>query len=165
MEKTIVLKKQEEVEALSKKISSAKTIVALDYAGLTVKEFESLRKELRKSGCDIKVYKNNIARRASEIAGYADLVPALKGPKAIAMSNDDVIAPAKIVYDFAKTSKKITIQGGVVEGVVASVEKINELATLPSYEVLLTQLAAGMLGTVRDLAIALHLYTEENANA
>lgn len=161
MEKTIILKKQEDVNALAEKMKNAKTIVALDYIGLPVADFEQLRKELRKQNCEIKVYKNNISRRAAEAAGYADLAFAFVGPKAIAMSNEDVVAPAKVVYDFAKTHDKVKIQGGVIEGEVADTKKMEQLASIPSREVLLTQLAAGMLGTLRQLSIGLNMICEQ----
>lgn len=167
MEKAIILKKQEEVNALSEKLKNAKTVVAVDYAGLTVFEFTELRRSLRAAGCDIKVYKNNITRRAAEAAGYGDLAPEMKGPKAVATSATDVVAPAKILFQFAEKNPKLVLHGGIIEGSVVGVEKINELATLPSYETLLTQLAAGMLAPLRDLAIGLNLMVEpqEEANA
>ena len=164
MEKTIILKKQEDVNALAEKMKNAKTIVALDYIGLPVADFEQLRKELRKQNCEIKVYKNNISRRAAEAAGFGDLASTFVGPKAIAMSNEDVVAPAKVVYDFAKTHDKVKIQGGVIEGEVADVNKMEQLASIPSREVLLTQLAAGMLGTLRQLSIGLNMICEQKEN-
>lgn len=164
MEKTIILKKQEEVNALAEKMKNAKTIVALDYIGLPVADFEQLRKELRKSGCEIKVYKNNIARRASELSGFGALASTFAGPKAIAMSSDDVVAPAKIVNDFAKTHDKVKIMGGVIEGEVADQNKMLQLASIPSRETLLTQLAAGMLGTLTQLSIGLNMVAEQKEN-
>lgn len=164
MEKKIILKKQEDVNALAEKMKNAKTIVALDYIGLPVADFEQLRRELRKQGCEIKVYKNNIARRASELSGFAGFADAFVGPKAIAMSNDDVVAPAKVVNDFAKTHDKVKIQGGVIEGEVADSKKMIQLASIPSREVLLTQLAAGMLGTLRQLSIGLNMVAEQKEN-
>lgn len=167
MEKAIILKKQEEVNALADKFKNSKTVVAVDYAGLTVFEFTELRRTLRAAGCDIKVYKNNITRRAAETAGYGDFAPEMKGPKAVATSATDVVAPAKILFQFAEKNPKLILHGGIVEGNVVGIEKINELATLPSYETLLTQLAAGMLSPIRELAIGLNIMSEptEEANA
>ena len=167
MEKAIILKKQEEVNALTEKIKGAKTVVACDYAGLTVFEFTELRRALRAAGCDIKVYKNNITRRAAESAGYVEFAPEMKGSKAIATSATDAVAQAKILYQFAEKNPKLVLHGGIVEGEVVGIDKINELATLPSYETLLTQLAAGMLAPLRELAIGLNLMVEpkEEANA
>ena len=91
----------------------------------------------------------------------------MKGPKAIATSATDAVAPAKILYQFAENNPKLVLHGGIVEGEVVGIDKINELATLPSYETLLTQLAAGMLAPLRELAIGLNLMVEpkEEANA
>lgn len=155
-----VLKKQQEVEQLAKKFSEAKTIIAFDYPGLTVQKFTELRNQLREAGCEVKVYKNNISRRASEIAGIGELAQDLVGAKAIAMGFDDVVAPAKIVNEFAKANKVINIQAGAIEGKVVDAAGIRDLANLPSYEVMLTMLAAGMLTPVRELAIGLNMLVE-----
>ncbi|HHT81946.1 MAG TPA: 50S ribosomal protein L10 [Acholeplasmataceae bacterium] len=156
-----VIKKQQQVEELTAKFQEAKTIVTFDYPGLTVAEFTKLRHELRKEGCEVEVIKNNISRRASIAAGIGELADSLTGAKAIVIGYDDVVAPAKIVYDFAKTNKVVKIQAGVVEGKVVDAAGINALATLPSRETMLTMLAAGMLAPVRDIAIGLNMLVEE----
>lgn len=156
-----IAKKQQQVEELTQKFSEAKTIVTFDYPGLTVKQFTELRDKLRENGCECTVYKNNISRRASVEAGYDELVDELVGPKAIIMSFEDVVAPAKIINDFAKANKVIEIHGGVIEGEVVGKEAILELAKLPDYDTMLTMLAAGLLAPVRDLAIGLNMMVEE----
>ncbi|MFP4177755.1 MAG: 50S ribosomal protein L10 [Acholeplasmataceae bacterium] len=157
MLKPVIERKAELVEELSEKLKNAATVVAFNYPGLTVDRFTELRNQLREADCEVKVYKNNISRRASIAAGFDDLAGAFVGPKAIAMSSVDVVAPAKIVYEFAKTNTSITIEAGVIEGRVASVEEINALAQLPSREGMLTQLAVGLLNPVRELAIGLDM--------
>lgn len=161
MEKKILIQKKERVEELTKKMQTAKTIVVFDYLGLTVEQFTALRKELRNAGCDVQVFKNNISRRASNMAGFKGFDEFFKGPKAIAFSNDDVVAPAKIVYDFSKKAKSIVIQAGVVEGKVEQQEEIIGLAKIPSREGLLTMLAMGMLQPLSNLSIALNLLAEK----
>lgn len=163
MEKESTAQKAVEVEALVAKFKAAKTIVAFDYIGLSVADFTNLRRELRKNGCEVKVYKNNISRRASEALGYNELVKYLVGPTAIAYSETDVVAPAKIVYEFSKTNDKVALEAGVIEGKVAHTEDIQTLAKLPSQETLLTMLAGAMLAPLRDLAIALNMKAEESA--
>lgn len=157
----IIKAKEVEVNNIAEKINKAKTVVAFDYQGLTVFQFETLRNSVREQGCDVAVLKNNITRRAATKAGYPDLASALVGPKALIFSEDDVVAPAKGLYEFAKENTQVKIACGVVEGQFANVDKINELATLPSKDGLLTMLAAGMLGTVSQLAIGLHQLTEK----
>jgi large subunit ribosomal protein L10 len=157
MQKAIIERKAEAVRELSEKLGRAATVVAFDYPGLTVEQFTQLRGQLREAGCEVTVYKNNISRRASIAAGYGELADSLVGAKALALSYDDVVAPAKIVYEFAKNNKVVTIHAGIVEGKVVDVSQINALATLPSRETLLTMLAVGMLTPIRELAIGLNM--------
>lgn len=165
MEKEVLLQKKADVEALTKKMKEAKTIVAFDYIGLTVEQFTDLRRQLRAAGCEVQVIKNNISRRASEAAGYNDLAEFFKGPKAVAFSNSDVVAPAKIIYEFSKKCEVVQIKAGVVEGKVENEKGMIGLATLPSREALLTMLAMGMLQPLSQLAMGLHMLTEkEEAN-
>jgi large subunit ribosomal protein L10 len=160
MERAVIKRKIEAVEVLTEKLKSAKTVVAFDYPGLTVEQFTQLRSELRKAGAEVKVYKNNISRRASIAAGYEALADTFVGAKALAISYDDVVAPAKIIYDFAKTNKAVVIQSGVIEGSVVGVNEIQALATLPSRETLLTMLAVGLLTPVKELAVGLNMISE-----
>jgi large subunit ribosomal protein L10 len=157
MQKAILERKVEAVRELTEKLGRATTVVAFDYPGLTVEAFTKLRHQLREAGCDVTVYKNNISRRASIAAGYGELAETLAGAKALAISYSDVVAPAKIVFEFAKDNKVVTIGSGIVEGKVVGVDAINELATMPSRETLLTMLAVGMLTPLRELAVGLDM--------
>ncbi|MCR3906003.1 MAG: 50S ribosomal protein L10 [Tenericutes bacterium] len=161
MQKASIERKAEAVRELSEKLGRAATVVAFDYPGLTVEQFTNLRNQLREADCEVTVYKNNISRRASIAAGYDALADTLVGAKALAISYSDVVAPAKIVYDFAKTNKVVQIQAGIVEGKVVNVDVISELAMLPSRETLLTMLAVGMLTPVREIAIGLNMISSE----
>jgi large subunit ribosomal protein L10 len=161
MQKASIERKAEAVRELSEKLGRAATVVAFDYPGLTVEQFTNLRNQLREADCEVTVYKNNISRRASIAAGYDALADTLVGAKALAISYSDVVAPAKIVYDFAKTNKVVQIHAGIVEGKVVNVDIINELAMLPSRETLLTMLAVGLLTPVREIAIGLNMISSE----
>lgn len=161
MQKESIKRKAEQVDVLTEKFNQAKTVVAFDYPGLTVEAFTKLRHELRNAGCEVAIYKNNISRRASIAAGQEAFADTLVGAKAIAISYEDVVAPAKVVYEFAKDNKQVVIQSGVVEGKFASVDVLNELATLPSYETMLTMLAVGLMTPVRELTVGLHMISEE----
>lgn len=156
-----VIKKQSQVELLKERLLEAQTVVAFDDLGMTVKQSTDLRVALHNEGCTMTVYKNNISRRAVELAGFDELASEFVGKKVLVFSNEDVVAPARIVYDFAKKTKKIELQVGVIEGRAATKEEVLALATLPSYETLLTQLAAGLLMPLRELAIGLNMMTEE----
>lgn len=164
MERAVVRKKAAAVDELTEKLKLAKTVVVFDYAGLTVDYFTQLRSELRDAGCEVTVYKNNISRRASIAAGFDDLAESLVGAKALILSFDDVVAPAKIIADFAKQHDVISIKAGVVEGKVVETSTLMELANLPSRETLLTQLAAGLLMPVRELTIGLYMISEQEEN-
>jgi large subunit ribosomal protein L10 len=94
------------VDEIADKLKAAKTTVVVDYRGLNVSEVTELRKQLREAGIEFKVYKNSLTRRAAEAAELAGLNDALTGPNAIAFSNEDVVAPAKILNDFAKKHRK-----------------------------------------------------------
>ena len=158
--KEILLQKQNEVAELSERIKNSAAVIAFKYQGLTVEAFQQLRRDMRSNGCEISVIKNNISRRAAKECGY-DLDDAFVGPVAIVFSKDDVVAPAKVLFKAAETNKVIEVVKGVVDGDIYSFDQLETLATLPSYETLLTQLAAGMLGTVSQLAVGLQQIIEQ----
>ncbi|MDE6047083.1 MAG: 50S ribosomal protein L10 [Anaeroplasmataceae bacterium] len=162
--KEILLQKQKEVAEVSEKMKSSASVVAFKYQGLTVEAFQNLRKSMRELGCEISVIKNNISRRAAKECGY-DLDDALVGPIALAFSKDDVVAPSKVLFKVAGENDKIQIVKGVVDGDVYSFDQLKTLSQLPSYETLLTQLAAGMLGTLSQLAIGLNMLVEKGQEA
>ena len=150
--KEILLQKQKEVAEVSEKMKSSASVVAFKYQGLTVDAFQKLRREMRASDCEIEVIKNNITRRAAKECGY-DLEDAFVGPIALAFSKSDLVAPSKILFKVAGENNKIEVVKGVVDGDVYSFDQLKTLSQLPSYETLLTQLAAGMLGTLSQLSI------------
>lgn len=153
MNSTIEQKKQIAVE-IADKLKASKSTIVVDYLGLTVAEVTELRKQLREAGVEFKVYKNTLTRRAAETAGITGLNEALTGPNAIAFSNEDVVAPAKILNSFAKDHEALEIKLGVIEGNVASVEEIKALAELPSREGLLSMLLSVLQAPIRNLALA-----------
>ncbi len=153
MSKVIEQKKQI-VEEIAGKMKASVSTVIVDYRGLNVAEVTELRKQLREAGVEYKVYKNSMTRRAAEEAGLAELNEQLVGPNAIAFSTEDVVAPAKILNDFAKGHEALEIKAGVIEGNVATVEEIKALASLPSREGLLSMLLSVLQAPVRNLALA-----------
>ena len=102
--------KQAVVTEIADKLKSAATVVVVDYRGLSVSQVTELRKNLREQGIDFKVYKNSMSRRATEAAGLEGLNEHLTGPNAIAFSTEDVVAPAKILNDFAKTMTSLKLK-------------------------------------------------------
>ena len=147
------------IDEIKEKFANAKSIVLFDPRGLKVSEVTELRRSIRESGSDYKVYKNTLAKRAIADSGL-ELDNYLEGPTAISFSSDE-LAPVKIISEFAKKHEALELKAGVVEGKVANIEELNSYAAIPSREGLLTMLAGGLMGTVRDLSICLDLYSKE----
>ncbi|MBQ3468978.1 MAG: 50S ribosomal protein L10 [Bacilli bacterium] len=155
----VLKQKQGIVEEIKNKIDNSTTVVLFDYRGLTDAEIKELRNKLREANADYKVYKNTLMARAFNDLKY-DLNDELKGPSAFAFSEDQV-APIKVLAEFAKTHEALTLKVGIIDGEKADLDKLKEFAVLPSRDELLTMLAGGMIGLVRDLSIALNLYAEQ----
>ncbi|MDC3417784.1 50S ribosomal protein L10 [Aquibacillus salsiterrae] len=157
----IIEHKKQIVTEIADKFRESKSTILVDYRGLDVAEVTELRTQLREAGIDFKVYKNTMSRRAAEVAELADLNEVLVGPTAIAFSNEDVVAPAKILNEFAKKHEALEIKGGVIEGNVASLDQIKELADLPNYEGLLSMLLSVLQAPVRNFAYATKAIAEQ----
>ncbi|MCL1916925.1 MAG: 50S ribosomal protein L10 [Peptococcaceae bacterium] len=132
--------KQRIVEDIKSKFENAKGVVLADYRGLTVAEVTQLRAKLRAEQVEYRVLKNTMVIRAIQELGYDELVPELKGPTAIAFCADPV-APAKLLVEFANKHKQLKIKAGVVEGSVIPMDRVTQLAQLPSREQLLGKIA------------------------
>jgi len=150
----IIEAKKQLVNEIADKLKASVSTVVVDYRGLSVAQVTELRKQLRDAGVEFKVYKNSMVRRAADAAELGDLNEVLTGPNAIAFSTEDVVAPAKILNNFAKENEALEIKAGVIEGNVATVEEIKALATLPSREGLLSMLLSVLQAPVRNLALA-----------
>ena len=153
----IIEEKAKVVSEIKEKFDNAKSVVLFNYRGLTVSEVTELRKSLRESNSDYKVYKNTLTKRATE---GLDLDEYLEGPTAISFSKDE-LAPVKILSDFAKNHEALELKVGIVEGKIANKEELARYAAIPSREGLLTMVAGGLIGVVRDLSICLDLYSKE----
>ena len=140
------------VTEITDKLKSAVTVVVVDYRGLSVDQLTELRKNLREQGIDFKVYKNSMSRRAAEAAGLEGLNEHLTGPNALAFSTEDVVAPAKILNDFAKINDQLEIKAGVIEGALATADEMKALAVLPSREGLLSMLLSVLQAPMRNFA-------------
>lgn len=153
--------KKQIVQDITDKMKSSKSTIVVDYRGLNVGEVTELRKQLREAGVEFKVYKNSLTRLAADALELSDLKEALTGPNAIAFSNEDVVAPAKILNDFAKKHDALEIKAGVIEGAVASQEEVKALAELPSREGLLSMLLSVLQAPIRNLALATKAVAEQ----
>ncbi|EPU03325.1 50S ribosomal protein L10 [Streptococcus agalactiae BSU167] len=162
MSEAIIAKKAEQVELIAEKMKAAASIVVVDSRGLTVEQDTNLRRSLRESDVEFKVIKNSILTRAAEKAGLEDLKGLFVGPSAVAFSNEDVIAPAKVISDFAKDAEALEIKGGSVDGKFTSVEEINALAKLPNKEGMLSMLLSVLQAPVRNVAYAVKAVAEKD---
>lgn len=156
-----IAEKQQVVEEIAEKLSESQTTVLVDYRGLNVEEVTELRKQLRENNIDYKVYKNTLARRAIADTDLVDLEESLIGPTAIAFSKDDVVAPAKVLYDFAKNHNALEIKGGVIEGEVVTIDQLEELSTLPDHDGLVSMLLSVLQAPIRNLAYATKAIAEQ----
>lgn len=157
----IIAGKKKIVDEIVDKLKSSVTTIVVNYRGLTVSEVTELRKQLREAGVDYKVYKNTFVRRATALTDMTSLDEALAGPTAVSFSNEDVIAPAKILYNFAKDHEALQIKAGVIEGKPASVEEIETIAKLPTREELLSMLANVLQAPIRNFALDIKAVAEQ----
>jgi large subunit ribosomal protein L10 len=151
-------KKNELVADLTELLSNAKTTVYAKYQGLTVAELQDLRKAAREANVQIKVVKNRLVRVAmGQIAVYKDTdTTGLTGQLLYAVSDNDEIAPAKVLAEFAKKHKALDLVGGFSDlGANLSENEVKELAAMPSKDELVAQVVAQLLSPVTDSVSAL----------
>ena len=148
--------KKAAVEALSGKIKESTSVVFVDYKGITVAQDTELRKQFREAGVEYSVVKNTLTRFAAKDNGY-DFDEVLNGTTAMASTTGDPIAPARIVCEFAKKNKGISlsIKGGIVEGSVLSADQLNGFGELPSKNALVAQVLGTFLAPISSLAFVL----------
>lgn len=160
-----IAQKEQFVEALAERLQKSKSTIVTDYRGLTVAEVTELRRLLREAGVEYEVIKNTMTRRAAakmELDGVNDM---LTGPNAIAFGYEDVVAPAKVLFNFAKSHKALELKGGIVEGRVVGAQEIESLATLPSREGLLSMLLSVLQAPMRNFAYAVKQIAEQQEQA
>ncbi|HEX7056623.1 MAG TPA: 50S ribosomal protein L10 [Bacilli bacterium] len=156
--------KEQIVAEVANKLSQSTCAIVTDYRGLNVAEITELRKQFREAGVDYKVVKNTLLKLATANANLSELDAHISGPTAIAFSQNDPVAPAKIVVDFAKKHENLEVKGGVVEGKVVGVEQIKALAELPSREGLLSMLLSVLQAPVRNFALAVKAVADQKDN-
>lgn len=157
--------KQPIVQGIVEDIKDAQSIVVVDYRGLTVAEDTELRKQLREAGVIYKVQKNTMVKRAFEGTEFAALDEHLEGPTAMAISKDDVTAPARILYNFAKTAKALELKAGVVEGTLYDAAALSELASIPSRDELISKLLGSIQSPLTNFARVINQIAEQGGAA
>ena len=165
MSEAAIAKKAEIVKQTTDMLNAAQSAIVVDYRGLTVAEVTDLRKQLRDAGIQISVIKNKILDRAVEGTDYEDLRSTFVGPTAVAFSDEDPIAPAKILKKFADDHDALEIKGGFIEKSVQTLDEINEYANMPGREELLSMLASALQDPMRKIARAVKAIADKEDEA
>ena len=165
MSEAAIAKKAEVVKQTVELINNAESAIVVDYRGLTVAEVTDLRKQLRDAGIQMSVIKNKILDRAVEGTDYEDLRSTFVGPTAVAFSDEDPIAPAKILKKFADDHDALEIKGGFIEKSVKTLDEINEYANMPGREELLSMLASALQDPMRKIARAVKAIADKEDEA
>lgn len=155
--------KEAKVAEIKEKLEKATSVVLSQYQGLTVEEDTVLRKNLREAGVEYKVYKNTLVTIAAKELGLEGIVEYLEGPVAIAFGYEDVTVAARVLNDFAKDHKKLELKAGIVEGEIYDTDKIKQLATIPSKEVLIAKLLGSIKSPIASFARVINAIAESKA--
>ena len=140
MSEAAISAKSEIVSQIKDKLSRAKSVVIVDYRGLTVSEVTELRNNMRAAGVEYKVLKNTMMSRACEELGITGVEEHLSGPSAFCFGYDDPVSAPKIMKEFAEKVNKTEIKGGIMDNAAIDNKVVEKLASTPSKEVLLTRL-------------------------
>ena len=160
MNQAVLESKKNVVSEIQDKMTSSASAVVAEYRGLSVEEVTELRRALRAENVEMKVYKNTLAARAAENAGYSDLTQYLTGPNAIVFGEDETAA-SRVLAQFAKKHKALILKGGVVGGKVVDVNTIKELSALPNREGMLSMLLSVLQAPVSQFARAVNAVAEQ----
>ena len=157
--------KKQVVEDITAKIKNSKSVVFVDYKGLTVAEVTELRNSFRKANVEYKVLKNTLVRKAFNELGINSFDADLNGPTAVAFGADETAA-AKIIIDAQKKfADKISAKSAYVDGNYVDANGVKALASIPSREQLIANLAGALSATIRGLAVALNAVAEKKEGA
>ena len=158
----VLSEKQAIVAALTEKLQNASAGVLVDYKGITVAEDTALRAELRKNNVEYAVVKNTLLRFAAKNCGMDELDGILNGTTSLAICNDDPVAPARVINDFAKKCNgHFEIKGGFMDGKVISLDEVNALASIPALPVLQAQVLGTMLAPITSFAVVIKAIAEK----
>lgn len=133
--------KVQAVADIKERIEDSTAVFLAEYAGLSVREQQALRRGLRAAGGELKIMKMTLARIAAEELGHDELIEGLSGPTAIAFASGDAAAAAKVLRDFAKDHTQLILKGGLLDGEPLTPERVEQLAELDSRDVLLAKVA------------------------
>ena len=161
----ILAEKQNVVSALAEKLKSAQAGVLVKYEGITVEDDTKLRAALRAAGVEYTVMKNTLTGRACDIAGFGDMKQYLEGMNAIAISQNDPIAAAKIMKEYAEKVGSFEIKAGFIDGGVIDAKGVEELASIPSKETLIAKMLGSLTSSLYSFARVLQAKIDKENGA
>lgn len=147
---------RETLAKIKEELDGISAVWIVDYRGLTVKETQQLRRDVREAGAHMVVYKNTLMKLALKEMELPEMDDILAGPNAFVFAETDAAAAAKAIKDFAKGNDKLVIMGGLMDGKAYSSEEVEAIASLPSREQLLGQIAGAIAGVARGLAVTIN---------
>ena len=151
------------VADIKQKFEKAQSAVLVDYRGLNVAEDTELRNQLRKAGVEYAVLKNTMINLAVKDMGLDDMKSHLEGPTAVAFGMEDAVAPAKVLSEFIKKTKKMNIKCGVVDGAYIDDKGVEALANTPSREVLIARIMGSMMSSVSKFVYCVEAIRKKQA--
>ena len=160
--KVILEQKQQAVADLVAKLQNSVSGVLVNYQGITVEDDTAMRKALREAGVRYSVVKNTLTGRACDMVGYGDMKQYLNGMTAIAISENDAVAPAKVLKKYAEKVESFQILAGYLDGAVIDAKTVNDLADIPSKETLIAKFLGSIQSPVYGLAYALQAIVDKN---
>jgi len=161
----VLAQKQQIVEDLKGKLSTAITGVVVDYKGISVADDTALRKELRENGVNYFVIKNTLLSRAIEGTDLEEMKSVLEGTTAVALSDTDYTAAARILCKYADAHENFKVKAGFLDGKLIDLETINQLAKLPTREVLLATVLSAFQAPIASFARAVQAIVDKNGEA
>jgi large subunit ribosomal protein L10 len=161
MSKAIWQEKQVIIDEIKAKLENAEAAVVIDYMGITVEEANSMRKQLREADVDYTVYKNTLVKRAIEGTKYEGLAEALAGPSALAISQTDATAPARVLNKVMKEFKKMEFKAGVIEGELFDAAGVQAIADIPSRDELIAKFMGSIQSPIANFARVINQIAEQ----
>ena len=146
----------EMMESIKADLADVQAVWVVDACGLTVKEVQQLRRDVREAGAIMKVYKNTIMRKALAELDLVNMDEILEGPSAFVFCSGDVAAAAKAITEFAKKNELLEVKGGMMDGAFTTPAEVAAIASLPSKEELIGMVAGAISGVARGLAVSIN---------
>ena len=159
--KEAYIQKQAVIDEIKDKFERATSAVVIDYIGITVAEADAMRKKLREAEVDYTVYKNTLVKRAIQGTEYEALADILEGPSGFAFSYDDATAPARVLSESIKEYKKMELKGGIVEGEYYDKDGIEQIAKVPSRDVLISKFMGSIQSPIANFARVIKQIAEQ----